>query len=331
MEAASTQNRPERLSYKFQRMRERIRQAVVSGELTGKLPGERELAKRYKANPKTLSKALTDLAAEGLLDRSIGRGTYVKGSAPTLAERTTQWLTFCDVNSPLLEELRRKRPELVVHPPTEELRPSFLTPFNVAIDLTGRLTDAFIKSLLVRGINVLLLGTEPQGVKVNAVLLDKAHAAWSLARGIFLAGHRRVIVVGGDAGVVESVKVAAARYAPDAHLETTTPDALAAMVANGETPAIICDGVDAARRVLADSAGNTALARASLAALGVLEGDAPCTGIYVDTAEIVETGLELVKGTANHRPTVIYLSGHYVQRDTVHTLTNNSNPTTMSA
>ncbi len=31
------------MSYKFQRLRERIRQAVSSGELAGKLPGEREL------------------------------------------------------------------------------------------------------------------------------------------------------------------------------------------------------------------------------------------------------------------------------------------------
>src|SRR5881275_1250504 len=70
------------LSYKFQRLREKLRQAVASGELSGKLPGERALAKRFHVNAKTLSKALTDLAAEGVLDRSIGRGTYVKGSAP---------------------------------------------------------------------------------------------------------------------------------------------------------------------------------------------------------------------------------------------------------
>src|SRR4051812_11189388 len=63
------------LSYKFQRLRERLRTAVASGELSGKLPGERALARRFHVNAKTLSKALTDLAAEGLLDRSIGRGT----------------------------------------------------------------------------------------------------------------------------------------------------------------------------------------------------------------------------------------------------------------
>src|SRR3954471_15744676 len=77
------------LSYKFQRLRERLRAAVASGELIGKLPGERTLARRFHVNAKTLSKALTDLAAEGLLDRSIGRGTYVRGTAP-VSERTVQ-------------------------------------------------------------------------------------------------------------------------------------------------------------------------------------------------------------------------------------------------
>src|SRR5438876_2573746 len=86
------------MSYKFQRLREKIRQAVVSGELSGKLPGERSLARRFHVNAKTLSKALTDLAAEGLLDRSIGRGTYVRGAAPTpTAERKpARRLILCD-------------------------------------------------------------------------------------------------------------------------------------------------------------------------------------------------------------------------------------------
>src|SRR5215211_3802276 len=78
------------LSYKFQRLREKLRAAILSGEFQGKLPGERALAQRFNVNAKTLSKALTDLAAEGLLDRSIGRGTYVKGSAPGGADRAAQ-------------------------------------------------------------------------------------------------------------------------------------------------------------------------------------------------------------------------------------------------
>src|SRR5271170_8005912 len=98
------------LSYKFQRLRERIRQSVGIGELAGKLPGERELARRFHVNAKTLSKALTDLAAEGLLQRSIGRGTFVKGTEPAPAEQGP-WLVVCDAaeaESQLVGSLRKK-------------------------------------------------------------------------------------------------------------------------------------------------------------------------------------------------------------------------------
>src|SRR5438105_12005777 len=117
--AADAQKAPG-LSYKFQRLRERLRSAVVSGELSGKLPGERTLAKRFHVNAKTLSKALTDLAAEGLLDRSIGRGTYVKGSQPPPPAAQGRWLVLCDegeTGSCLIERLRAVNPDLEVITP----------------------------------------------------------------------------------------------------------------------------------------------------------------------------------------------------------------------
>src|SRR5437762_5318712 len=88
----------DRLSNKFQRLRERLRQAIASGELTGKLPGERQLSRRFRVNAKTLSKALTDLAAEGLLERSIGRGTFVRGHHTDGQASDETWLIVCDAD-----------------------------------------------------------------------------------------------------------------------------------------------------------------------------------------------------------------------------------------
>src|SRR5881394_796062 len=153
----------ERLSYKFQRLRERLRDAVASGELAGKLPGERELARRFKANPKTLSKALTDLAAEGLLERSIGRGTYVR-SASAPEEIGGRWLILADApdrNSQLVEQLQKSHADCEVAIAGSEMRPSFITQFSAVIDLSRSTSDAFLKDLLVRGISILLLGREP--------------------------------------------------------------------------------------------------------------------------------------------------------------------------
>ena len=136
--AARTKPRTSEMSYKFQRLREKLRQAIASGELSGKLPGERALAKRFHVNAKTLSKALTDLAAEGVLDRSIGRGTYVKGSGPAPATGGGRWLLLCDEDDAdaliLLEHLRRANPDTQSTCTGTEMRPSFLNAFGAVID-----------------------------------------------------------------------------------------------------------------------------------------------------------------------------------------------------
>src|SRR5829696_8584347 len=126
------------LSYKFQRLREKLRHAIASGELQGKLPGERALAKRFHVNAKTLSKALTDLAAEGVLDRSIGRGTYVKGTGPAQGGNGKRWLLLCDDGDAdaqaLLEQLRTANPDTQATCDGFQMRPSFLNAFSAVID-----------------------------------------------------------------------------------------------------------------------------------------------------------------------------------------------------
>src|SRR5688572_30223621 len=140
------------LSYKFQRLRERLRAAVASGELSGKLPGERQLARRFRVNAKTLSKALTDLAAEGLLERSIGRGTFVKGTSPDQDRsagngHSERWLILCESerqNSPLVRRLRELNPSAQVVNDTTSLRPSFLSSITSVIDLSAHTPPAFL-------------------------------------------------------------------------------------------------------------------------------------------------------------------------------------------
>src|SRR5205814_661316 len=133
-QSLSAQSRVElRLSYRFQSLREKLRQAVVNGELEGKLPGERQLARRFHVNAKTLSKALTDLAAEGLLQRSIGRGTFVKtrgDGAATASDVPGRWLIVCDqeqAGCAIIAHLRQSNPSCQLVHDTKPLRPSFLS------------------------------------------------------------------------------------------------------------------------------------------------------------------------------------------------------------
>src|SRR5689334_7740458 len=146
------------LSYKFQRLRERLRCAVASGELTGKLPGERSLARRFHVNAKTLSKALTDLAAEGLLDRSIGRGTYVRGATPTPAPdpKPARRLILCDAGraESALVRMLRQSADHILHADgvCSAVRPSFLRGFDAVIDLGAATPEPFLRDLILRNI-----------------------------------------------------------------------------------------------------------------------------------------------------------------------------------
>ena len=187
---AHTKGRTSETSYKFQRLREKLRAAIASGELSGKLPGERALAKRFHVNAKTLSKA-DGPAAEGVLDRSIGRGTYVKGSAPTPGA-TKPWLLLCDEGDPdaqiLLEHLRKANPETQStcngarcgRASSTRSTPSSTPPRR----RRNRSCD-----LVVRNLTVVAVGREARMYSMHAVLVDAARAA--RFGDLILAGHRR--------------------------------------------------------------------------------------------------------------------------------------------
>lgn len=64
---------------KYPQVRAQIREQIVDGALPPgtRLPGETEFAKRLNVNRMTVSRALQDLAAEGLVVQRRGSGTYV--------------------------------------------------------------------------------------------------------------------------------------------------------------------------------------------------------------------------------------------------------------
>ena len=54
-----------------------LRQRITTGNLTGMLPGERPMARRYGVSVGTYRKALAVLRGEGLVETWRGRGTGV--------------------------------------------------------------------------------------------------------------------------------------------------------------------------------------------------------------------------------------------------------------
>jgi hypothetical protein len=315
-----------RLSYKFQRLRERLRAAIESGELTGKLPGERLLAKKFHVNAKTLSKALTDLAAEGLLERSIGRGTSVRtgASSPIVARPGDKWVVVSDpdqVNSGIISHLRKHHDNIQVVTDPAELRPSLLASVRAVIDMSVGLSEQILRYLLVRNMMVVVVGREPSVYSVNAVLVDRALGGSFLAKEMIQMGHRRFLAVErrGHTEVVESIRKSAFRFAPDVVVDSVFPHDVAGAVENSGATAVICDTRRAAV-VVREALARRDIAvpeRVSLAAIGSGWGDYPCNGYYLHSDQKAETIAQLIMDSSAKRPTILWLTGAYVDHGTV--------------
>jgi hypothetical protein len=316
------------LSYKFQRLREKLRQAIASGELSGKLPGERALAKRFSVNAKTLSKALTDLAAEGLLERSIGRGSFVKGSAPPVAAGKG-WLVVCESHQrscEIIQLLRAAQPDLDVVTDLTAVRPSYLNQFSAVIDLSPSTPENFIRDLLVRNMPVVVVGKEPKTYSTHSVTFDGPLAVAQLARDLFLAGHRRMAAIDPQncTLIATGLRQAAARYAPGAIVEAGFARDALTLVENRIT-AFVCQNVDLALQVkqLLEAGGIEVPRHVSLAAIGATSFDPPVSGYFMPRAQEAAAIVQLLN-RPSARPTAIWLAGQFVDRGTLCSISDSS-------
>jgi DNA-binding LacI/PurR family transcriptional regulator/DNA-binding transcriptional regulator YhcF (GntR family) len=206
----------ERLPYKFQRLRETIRQAIESGDLKHRLPGERELARRFGVNAKTIGKALTDLTTEGMLIRRVGRGTFVAGQENrdrvVGSRRRYLWLASSSLERLDVEfmfELFRKRLgakghhiswEYVDPDPHGEI-PERCLELGRLRSLAGLVlfgsvpSRALLADLSRRHLPVVLCDARSLSIKVSCVIADYAMGAFELTEHFVQMGHEQVMLV----------------------------------------------------------------------------------------------------------------------------------------
>ncbi len=67
----------ENLLPKYEQIKLQIKKAIIEGEFTDKLPGERILAEKFNVSYMTMRKAIEDLTEEEILYKEPGRGTFV--------------------------------------------------------------------------------------------------------------------------------------------------------------------------------------------------------------------------------------------------------------
>lgn len=312
-----------RLSYKFQRLRERLRAAVRSGELSGKLPGERQLAEKFRVNAKTLSKALTDLAAEGLLERSIGRGTYVRGANGNV-DALGRWVVVVEEGNAfefLQEQLRALQSNLEVVTSAQQIRPSDLGGVKCLLDLAVDTSADLIRSCLHRGIAVIAVNKAPVVFSTHSVQVDRPMGAANLARELCLGGHRRIFVVEGERGhpaTADYVRKIVARYDAGAIVEAGRISDLSAAVANGFT-AVVAGCRYAAEKLIAEAAARDIRIpdQISLVGVGARHETTPCSGYWVPVAEVASAVSSLLRDGIPHQPTTIWLVGKFEDHGTI--------------
>ncbi|GMU22623.1 MAG: hypothetical protein AMXMBFR13_27080 [Phycisphaerae bacterium] len=223
------------LSYKYQRVRERLRKAIQDGELIGRLPGERELARRYNANAKTINKALTDLATEGLLIRHVGRGTFVSGalangsSEPAIVKPLTFGFLLPRETAPgyatslcsaIADVLREKGHELRTVPlPLEDsgalsgrdLRADMLRDWSGAVVCAARPSDELLSCLNRRHLPMVMVNNYHERLKTPTVLIDYGHGAFEICQYLIQLGHTR-IELQADQGLLPAARSADIGY-----------------------------------------------------------------------------------------------------------------------
>jgi hypothetical protein len=316
-------SRAHRLSYKYQRLRERLRGEVASGQLAGKLPGERELAKRFGANAKTLSKALTDLAAEGLLERSIGRGTFVRGSAPAAAPSSDRWLLVCQPHQldwmvvRHLVEVENPQSQIITDIATA--RPSYLSGFKAVINIAENTPDRFIHDLIVRGMPLVNVGSECRTFSTHAVVLDRTLAATVMGRRLMLAGHRRIVAVAPRmrTTICDALRQAALQYAPDADIDSCPPNDAEQAVACGAT-ALVVDGHLEARDIAHQlrTGGREVPGHVSVTGIGCIRDVPQCSGYFATGTEKAQAVAKLLRDRPT-RPVTLWLAGQIMDAGTM--------------
>jgi DNA-binding LacI/PurR family transcriptional regulator len=219
----------QRLSYKFQRLREQLRHALESGELSGQLPGERELGKRFDANAKTVNKALSDLASEGLVVRQIGRGTFAVPrsgvDASIVRSRTIRCLlsesstvphrlTVVDTVRSLLMSSGHRLVPMILAGAHHQNGHSLLSDWSTserrethglismpADPLSGgsaRLGEGTIGEVVRRHIPTVLIGALSESAKLSSVTPDYMDAGFRLTEHLILSGADRLLVLTTD-------------------------------------------------------------------------------------------------------------------------------------
>lgn len=344
------------LSYKYQRLRERLRTAVKSGELAGKLPGERELARRYLANAKTINKALNDLAMDGLVLRHVGRGTFVAGQngtgqrPPGMTARNFAWLAPGRINDPDLDHVFGMTRSLLADKghhierfnseldgagelPEAALSPGAMREIDGAVVYLARPSRGFLANLRRRHLSVVLINNYHDEIRLPTVLCDHTHGAFTISEQCILMGHQRIQFLTGPhaksatSAAERGYRAAMAHYGLPSlpSIEVGPEFSWAQLWAEDNRPtALVCLSGRMARKAY-ESVISAGLKVSSDISIGVISepGESfakthQVSAYEVDVKSMLRWAADLVLlGASNHAPDMVIVPGKYVDRNSI--------------
>ena len=212
------------------------------------------------------------------------------------------------------------------------MRPSFLNAFSAVIDAAAATPEAFLRDLVVRNLPVVAVGREARMYSMHAVLVDAALGAARVGRDLLLAGHRKFAAVEapGSNALAQALRQTAARLAPDATVDTFSPEDAARLAAAarrrscatrprrraGSAPRSpgpprppATPGLDAAApRCRRAWPWRRSASRGR---------EVPCSGYYVDGGKIAEQVISLLRDPPAGRPATLWMAGEFADRGTV--------------
>jgi GntR family transcriptional regulator len=114
MDASLLHIRPAAPEPIYRQIADQVRRLVASGQLPAgaELPSVREVAATHAINPMTVSKAYSQLEAEGVLERQRGKGMTVAAQARRTHSPAQRWALL----QPTLDALARQARELELAP-----------------------------------------------------------------------------------------------------------------------------------------------------------------------------------------------------------------------
>ena len=348
-----TQESQQKLGYKFQRLREALREAVDNGEWSGRLPGERALARRFGVNAKTISKALTDLATEGLLVRHVGRGTFVAGQDtqnPLAGRRFLMWTcptedvedtTGFDLAKNALHRAGHHLESVSAEPDEQRqiragaIPPGRLRQFGGLIIHGCEPSAPLLADLLRRRLPVVLLDCPRPPVRVDSVSTDLARGAFELTEHLIGLGHRRIQIVYRDRSIIRGLFetergyiTALRRYgiSPMTPLDIYRPPNTALIDARSEATALIALGSRLGKSLAADESEHRSLTL--LARAGTTVGKTKSITSYeVDLDLLVEWGIRLLlEHSPGQRAREVLVPGRFIDRGSTRALNSPATP-----